>query len=62
MDDVNSAMQNDQVFSETNTLYDVFEKEEEWETAKKNDEHPVMHYLHKITDEEHINKRSKKHK
>lgn len=60
MDEINSALENDQLFAETNTIYDFYELEEEWEDARRRDDHPFMRYVHKMTDEEHIKKRSRK--
>jgi hypothetical protein len=62
MDNINSEQENNKIFAETNTLYDFYELEEKWEAARHADSHPFLRYIHKVTDENHINKKSNKHK
>jgi len=53
MDHLNSANETDQLFAETDTLYDFFEQEELWESLHQTSDHPIKRFINKITDEDH---------
>ena len=61
MDYINSEMETDQLFAETETLYDFFELEDEWEASRQPNDHPFRRFLHRITDEDPNIRRSKDH-
>lgn len=52
MDHINSEMEIDQLFAETDTLYDFFELEETWEAMHQSDKHAFKHFLDRLTKED----------
>lgn len=52
MDYTNSEMEVDQLYAETETLYDFFELEEEWEALHQPDNHPFNRFLQRNRDED----------
>lgn len=62
MDYINSDDETNQLFPETDTLYDFFGQEEMWEVPQETTDHHIKHFSHNTTDEDYIDQWFNRHK